>query len=266
MDDEGRFSRNELLFGAEGQARIRMAKVGIVGLGGLGSPTVQQLAYLGVLDYVLVDQDLVTDSSLNRLVGATPGDVDNPKVEIASRGICAVQADAEVVAIEAALPAEEAMEALADRSYIFGCLDRELPRLELTDLASKNRIIYIDSASDVDPDGEWGGRIVVADGRACLFCLGEIDQEELRRESLTPEQREAHDRIYGLKRGSLDEAGPSVVTLNSVVAALAVNEFMVSVTGLTEPVSALTYRGRRRIITRPIDEPMSGCPYCGRWA
>ncbi len=70
-----RLWRNEALFGAEGQRRIAQTKVAIVGLGGLGSHVAQQLAYLGVADYALVDPDIVTDSSLNRLVGAIDADV-----------------------------------------------------------------------------------------------------------------------------------------------------------------------------------------------
>ncbi len=73
---EMRYSRNEGLFGAEGQRLIGETKVTIVGLGGLGCHIAQQTAYLGVVDYRLVDGDHVTESSLNRLVGARPDDVD----------------------------------------------------------------------------------------------------------------------------------------------------------------------------------------------
>ena len=46
---DGRFSRNEALFGREGQEKIAATKVTIIGAGGLGSHIAQQLAYLGVL-------------------------------------------------------------------------------------------------------------------------------------------------------------------------------------------------------------------------
>src|SRR5438128_2649149 len=66
MSADGRYSRNEELFGAEGQAKIARTKVTIVGLGGLGSQVGQQLVYLGVRSFALIDFDIVTDSSLNR--------------------------------------------------------------------------------------------------------------------------------------------------------------------------------------------------------
>lgn len=265
MAAESRHSRNELLFGAEGQTRIAAARVGIVGLGGLGSPVAQQLGYLGVLDFVLVDRDKVTASSLNRLIGAGANDVGRAKVAVAERMLTTIQPDARVACTEKMLPNPAALDALSDRTHIFGCLDEDGPRLTLTDLATSLAITYIDSASDVLPDGEYGGRVIIAKGNGCLYCLGEIDQEALRRAGLSEDQRRAHDRVYGIDRGDLDEAGPSVVSLNGVVASLAVNEFMVDVTGLADPARFIVYYGKRRAIRMRKSEPEPGCPYCGRW-
>lgn len=265
MAAEGRYSRNELLFGAEGQKRIAGARVGIVGLGGLGSQVAQQLGYLGVLDFVVVDHDKVTESNLNRLIGAGAGDVGMPKVTVADRMLTMVQPDVRLTPVETMIPDQAAQDALSDRTHIFGCLDQDGPRLALTDLATSLGITYIDSASDVLPDGEYGGRIVVATGRGCLYCLGEIDQEALRRASLSEDQRQAHDDIYGIERDDLDEAGPSVVSLNSAVASLAVNEFMLDVTGLDKSAHFIVYYGKQRRIRKRTTEPEPGCPYCTRW-
>jgi molybdopterin/thiamine biosynthesis adenylyltransferase len=261
---ETRYSRNELLFGAEGQKRIAGANVGIIGLGGLGSHIAQQLAYLGVLDFALVDDDDVTESSLNRLIGVTPDDINTKKVAVAERLIKTIQPEAKVVPVQVRLPADEAFEALTDRTHLFGCLDRETPRLALTGFSSQHQITYIDTASDVD-EGEYGGRIVIARGDGCLFCLGLIDQDELRREGLTPEQQKAHDESYGVRQEALDQAGPSVVSVNGAVSSLALTEFMVHVTEMAEPVRNLNYRGRLRALTRPEAEPDPNCPYCSRW-
>lgn len=265
MAAEGRYSRNELLFGAEGQRRIRAARVGIVGLGGLGSQVAQQLAYLGVLDFVLVDRDTVTESSLNRLIGAGADDVGMAKTAVADRMLTAIQPDVRVIPKETMLPDEAAQDTLSDRTYIFGCLDEDGPRLILTELAMSLGITYLDSASDVLPDGEYGGRVVFAKGNGCLYCLGEIDQGALRRASLSEDQRQVHDDIYGIDHDDLDGAGPSVVSLNGAVASLAVNEFMVDVTGLENPARFTLYYGKQRRIRTRATEPEPGCPYCSRW-
>ncbi len=240
-------------------------RVGIVGLGGLGSQVAQQLGYLGVLDFVLVDRDRVTESSLNRLIGAGAGDIQMAKVAVAERMLTTIQPDVCVRPIETMLPDQPALDALSDRTHIFGCLDEDGPRLTLVDLSTSLGITYLDAASDVLPDGEYGGRVLIAKGNGCLYCLGEIDQEVLRRTSLSEDQRQAHDDIYGIDRGALDEAGPSVVSLNGVVASLAVNEFMVDVTGLAEPARFVVYYGKKRAIRTRTTAPQPGCPYCGRW-
>jgi tRNA A37 threonylcarbamoyladenosine dehydratase len=66
MTAEDRYIRNEGLFGAEGQAKIAGTKVTMAGMGGLGSHVAQQLAYLGVRMFALIDFDIVTESSMNR--------------------------------------------------------------------------------------------------------------------------------------------------------------------------------------------------------
>ena len=64
----------------------------------------------------------------------------------------------------------------------------------------------------------------------------------------------------------LDVAGPSVVSINGVVASLAVTEFMLRVTGIREPNRLLTYHGRTGKVTVSTDEPVPDCYYCkGLW-
>jgi len=79
-------------------------------------------------------------------------------------------------------------------------------------------------------------------------------------------EREADERIYGVARGALRGPGPSVVSVNGVVASLAVTEFMVYVTGLRAPAAQLTYRADLGTVTKSLDRPTEGCYYCeGLW-
>ena len=72
-------------------------------------------------------------------------------------------------------------------------------------------------------------------------------------------------RIYGIPLEALDETGPSVVSINGVVASLAVTEFLVMTTGLREPNRLLSYRAERGIVNASQDAPRSGCPYCTQY-
>jgi hypothetical protein len=268
---EGRYSRNEALFGPSGQENIRRTSVGIVGLGGLGSHIAQQLAYLGVEMYALVDDDRVTQSSLNRLIGSLDRDIEQgtPKVRVTERLIRGIQPAASIDLIEAKVEDPRVPGMLRDVDVVFGCLDRDLPRLQLTDICSRLAKPYFDLASDTGEEaGEatYGGRIVLCDGKRCLFCLGLLDQNEIARDSLAPEHHHAHDATYGVRRTALGETGPSVVSVNGTVASLAVTEFMVQVTGLHEPAGYLNYYGERQLIRQSVDKSAGSCPYCtGLW-
>jgi hypothetical protein len=266
-----RYSRNEGLFGAEGQKRIAATKVAIAGLGGLGSHVAQQLAYLGVVDYGLVDFDTVTASSLNRLVGARDADVAaaTKKVAVAERTITGIKPAATVRKADTPLDGPDAEALVRGADVVFGCLDRDLPRLQLTELSARYAKPLFDLASDVggeNGDLWYGGRIVLCDGARCVSCLRLLDQQEMARDSMSPDQREAHDRIYGITRTALDNTGPMVVSINGAVASIAVTEFMALVTGLREPFAHLNYLAHQQVIRRSIDQPEPGCYYCtGIW-
>jgi molybdopterin-synthase adenylyltransferase len=266
-----RYSRNEALFGPEGQEKIATTNVAIIGLGGLGSHVAQQLTYLGVERQTPVDFDVVTSSSMNRLVGAVDTDVvaKTKKVIVAKRMIDAINPGAIIDPVDAEINADEAEAGIAAADIVFGCLDRDLPRLTLTELCSRYAKPLFDLASDTGGEGDdlwYGGRVVFANGAGCLVCRNLLDQEEMTRDSMSAEQREAHDRIYGVNRGTLGETGPMVVSINGVIASLAVTEFMVFVTGMREPVPHLIYRGHVGTVGRNNDPPESGCYFCsGVW-
>jgi molybdopterin/thiamine biosynthesis adenylyltransferase len=267
--EETRYSRNIALFGQEGQAKIAAANVAIVGVGGLGSHVAQQLAYLGVLAFGLVDYDVVTSSSLNRLIGGLDSDVaaETPKVAVTNRLIVEIQPTAAVEAVDGRVTDERVPSLVADSDVVFGCLDRDLPRLQLTEICARLATPYFDLASDTggQDDGAWyGGRIVFSDGSRCLSCLDLLDQEQMARDSMSPEQRAADDEIYGIERAAVEQTGPAVVSVNGVVASVAVTEFMIFMTGLGDPTGHLTYRGDLRQLTRSLDPPRPGCWYCGQ--
>lgn len=264
---EARYNRQVLLFGEEGQRRIAESKVGIVGLGGMGSQIAQGLAYLGVRQFVLVDDDHVSESNLNRLIGAVPEDAERktPKVEAAARHIRAVLPEAGVAPVPRNLRTEEAMDALTGCPIIFGCVDGDGPRLVLMELAAAHEITLIDCAAEIFAEEDplrWGGRVVVGrPGEFCLDCAGQVDMDVAKEELESPDQREARRRHgYGTREAA---PAPAVVNLNGVVANLGVTEFMVMVTGLREPRRHLIYYADRGVVNDRQDARRADCYTCG---
>lgn len=270
MDE--RYQRHDGLFGAEGQARLAACRPAIVGLGGLGSHMAQQLAYLGVERPAFVDHDLADVTSLNRLIGATPADHGRLKVDIASDHYRNVLPTSEPVVHPHPLDHDRVQTTLSESDVILACLDDDLARLQLLDRAATARIPLFDLATDVVAvPGQpiaYGGRVLYSGrGDRCAHCMGLLDQNAIRRAGMNDAQLEAEAKIYGVSVSDLRPAtGPSVVSLNGVIASLAVMELVKLVTGLGEPSSQVRYVGERGIVRLVMDPPsIVPCPYCSTW-
>ena len=269
MDLE-RFDRQILLFGRDGQEKIAAARVTIVGLGGTGSHVAQQLAYLGVRKYGLVDADRVTQSSLNRLIGATRDDVEKsvPKVDVAARTIRAIEPSAEIATVPDSFVSEAG--SAAPREPVYPRLrGPRRARLLLNEFACSFNKPYLDLATDTHPDNQglsFGGQLMVrSGGNGCLYCLDLLDPQNIHRDLTFPERREEEDAMYGVRREVLGQRSPSVVSLNGILASVAVMEFLLLVTGtVRQPKRLLRYDGMRGILIESKDEPRVDCPYCSQ--
>lgn len=270
--DESRYSRNTAFFGSEGQVRIEATRVAIVGLGGLGAHVAQQLAHLGVVDFGLIDRDFVTESSLNRLVGGTQSDVreKNLKISAAERMILAIQPSATVRAVPSFIREKPAAQEARGADVVFGCVDDDAARLDIIELCTSAGISFFDLASDIDTGDNhgpvYGGRVLFSGaGDRCSHCMELLDMRVLQLAGMSDGERAAHEMIYGVERGQLGQSGPAVISINGVVASLAVTEFVAWRTGLREPATLVTYRGDLGVVSRSRDVPLPGCPYCSRW-
>jgi molybdopterin/thiamine biosynthesis adenylyltransferase len=87
-----RYARHVILreVGGPGQARLKAARVLVVGAGGLGAPVIEYLAAAGVGTLVLVDDDVVSLSNLQRQVIHDTASVGRPKVESAAGRVAAI--------------------------------------------------------------------------------------------------------------------------------------------------------------------------------
>jgi hypothetical protein len=261
-----RFDRNERFFGAEGQRRLRGATVAVVGAGGLGSHVVQQLAHLGVGRLVVIDPDIQTDSGKNRNVGSEDEDPDAeiPKVDVAERLVKRIDPSIVVEKIHADVRSEQALRRLETVGYVFGCVDNDGTRLVLTEHCLAFDRPYFDLATDIHvEDGTYGGRVFVTiNGSGCLVCQGELDPIEAREDLEGKKARQDRIEIYGIPVELLAEPGPAVVSINGVVASLAVTEFMLMASGVRPPQRLLEYRADQGIVKRKVLSQVEGCYYC----
>ena len=96
--EETRYERQIVMpqIGEEGQARLREARVLVVGVGGLGSPIALYLAAAGVGTLGLADPDQVSVSNLNRQILYTTDDIGRDKTEAAAERLRALNPEVEV--------------------------------------------------------------------------------------------------------------------------------------------------------------------------
>ena len=105
-DLERRFGGLRRLYGDAGYARLRAARVAVVGVGGVGSWAVEALARSGVAALTLIDLDQVSESNINRQVQALVHTLGVAKVDALAQRIADIHPGCEVTAVEAFVDAD----------------------------------------------------------------------------------------------------------------------------------------------------------------
>jgi hypothetical protein len=213
-------------------------RVAVVGAGGTGSHAALALAYLGVRNLLILDNDHVELNNLNRLVTATHADVGAPKNLVARRRARELDPTLRVDALPALTTDSEHPE-LQDVDLIVGCVDHDGPRDRLNQIAVDTAIPYIDIATGIDtsttPPTVGGRVVVVVPGWPCLHCLGELDSTEVSQWAKDPAQQ-LLDRAHGYgARGT----APSVVHLNGLTVYAAVAELVAWISRSRPPAQYL---------------------------
>ena len=263
--DSARFDRNERLFGKGGQAALGRTRILIAGAGGLGSHVVVQSALLGVGHITPVDNEEISTSNRNRYLGVWHDDPipGSTKVDLACRQIGLIDPSITAEPIHADLLSSAALEALKRADYVLGCVDDDGVRFFLNEACLAYEKTLIDMASDAPEPGKFGGRIAIINGdRGCLNCLDLLDPDDVRRFLASREMRENEAAVYGVDKGALSGAGPSVVSVNGVVASLGMTAFMKLVTGIPVPYTFQTYRGDQGAVSKKMSEASENCFYC----
>lgn len=134
-DEIERYARHLVLpgVGGPGQARLKAARVLVVGAGGLGAPVLQYLAAAGVGTLGIVDDDHVSLSNLQRQVIHRTDDIGRPKVESAAAAIAALNPHVTVEAHATRLSPENAEALIADFDLVVDGCDNFATRYLVSD-------------------------------------------------------------------------------------------------------------------------------------
>jgi tRNA A37 threonylcarbamoyladenosine dehydratase len=227
------FSRQVLTFGSQVQQILENLKIGIIGLGGTGSCVAEQLARLGIQDFLLVDKDCFEPSNLSRLYGSDSDDLTNKslwKVSIAERNIKRTFPSAKVECIFGDVISQRTLSRLKNCDVIFSCTDSHSSRSVVNEMAYQYFIPVIDMGVGLDaPNSQLrGGTIrvsLISPTMPCFFC-----QDIIRSDTISVELMPEKDRVLrereGYVRGVQSSHAPSLVSFTTTAAGYGVDLFI----------------------------------------
>ncbi|MBG6029212.1 HesA/MoeB/ThiF family protein [Proteus mirabilis] len=129
-NDFMRYSRQVMLedIGLEGQNKLQQAKVLIIGLGGLGSPASLYLAGAGIGELILVDDDELHVSNLQRQILYRTQDIPDAKSEVAKQSLLALNPDIKITSYKQRIDDDSLSKLVKEVDLVLDCTDNMLTR------------------------------------------------------------------------------------------------------------------------------------------
>ena len=168
-DDEiERYARHLVLFevGGPGQQRLKAARVGLIGLGGVGAPAALYLAAAGIGTLRLIDDDTVALSNLQRQIAFSVADIGRPKVEAGAEALTALNPHVRVEPFVERLTEANAAGLIEGCDVVIDGTDDFATRFAVNAACVAARIPLVSGAL-----GRWNGQVGVFTGRPCYRCL-----------------------------------------------------------------------------------------------
>lgn len=177
-------SRTELLIGKEGLEKLSVSKAAVIGIGGVGSFTVEALARGGVGRLILVDDDTVCLTNINRQIHANYKTLGKPKVEVLRDRVLDINPKCEVTIHQTFINAENIPDIVTDDiDYVVDAIDTVSSKLALIEYCKEKRIRVISSmgtGNKLDPT-----QFKIADIYKTSICpLAKVMRHELRKRNI----------------------------------------------------------------------------------
>ncbi len=233
------YKRTVTVWGEKNHLHLARLRVGIIGLGSVGSMVAETLARIGVERFTLIDFDEVQEHNLDRLLGTTINDIGQPKVYVAQRQINKAGTGSNIVVrpVQNGITEEEGYRNALDCDVIFSCVDRPWPRFVLNHIAYNHLIPVIDGGIQVRLNtdsrefegADWQLQVVGPD-RPCLRCLGAYHAADVDTERAG--QLDNPSYLAGLPSDHAFKRNENIFPFSSSLASLEVMQFIEMVTGM----------------------------------
>jgi tRNA A37 threonylcarbamoyladenosine dehydratase len=177
-------SRTELLVGKEGLDKLKNSKVVVFGVGGVGSFTVEALTRAGVGELILIDDDTVCLTNLNRQIHATYDTISKVKVEVMKERILSINKKCIVITHQVFVDKNNIPELIPDDvDYVVDAIDTVSAKIALVEYCNEKNIRLMSSmgtGNKFDPT-----QFKVADIYDTKVCpLAKVMRRELKRRGI----------------------------------------------------------------------------------
>lgn len=178
---DGQFLRTRMLIGDDNMERLCNAKVLVFGVGGVGGYAVEAMARSGIGSFLLVDNDCVAESNINRQIIATCDTIGRYKVDVMAERILKINPRAKVEVRKCFFLPENADEFdFSEFSYVVDAVDTVTAKIEIVLRAQKAGVPVISSmgaGNKLDPT-----RFEVTDIYRTQMCpLAKVMRRELKK-------------------------------------------------------------------------------------
>ena len=175
------FLRSEMLLTCEGMEKLKAAKVVVLGLGGVGGSCAETLVRSGLGTIIIVDNDVVTPSNINRQIIATTETLGMRKTEAARQRLLAIHPECEVIVKDEFVLMNTLPEIIPeDADYVIDCIDTVTAKLDVAEWCQEKRIPLISSmgaGNKLDPT-----KLVFTDVFDTSVCpLAKVMRRELKK-------------------------------------------------------------------------------------
>lgn len=176
-------ARTVASWGSAAQERLARLRVGVVGLGSVGSIVAESLARIGIQNVTLIDYQALEEVNLDRTLNASPKDIGRAKVAVAAEALrrSATAAAFSVEAYVGSVCEESGYRRALDCDVLFSCVDRPWGRSVLNYIAYAHLIPVVDGGLHVSRtkqarlrSSDWKAH-VAGPGNRCLLCLEQYD-------------------------------------------------------------------------------------------
>lgn len=264
--------------GDAANSTLRQLRVGVVGVGGTGSPLAETLVRMGIAELLIVDHDrLDSISNMRRVFGARRSDIDIDraltKVDVLASHLRAIGLETNIEPLHGNVLDSDTRMRLANLDVLMCCTDNHASRAALTEFAVRSAMPLIDVGVRIGVRTSSGAldamridRRVQVPGGPCLWCWDVIDPRQVRLE-LASEIERAGLVEAGYVAGDNGDPAASVAACTVSAAGLAASALLGLLSDVFEDAPLAASLDAITLDSFPLDDhsvPDPEC-ICSRW-